>query len=77
MASKDLKQLNIWVTRGLSSDWTADAQGLLLSYSSIQEAIDAALPGSTVLVPPGIYNEQVIIGKPITLTGPEPDQERP
>lgn len=74
MASKDLKQLDIWVTRGSPSDWTVDTKGSLLSYSSIQEAIDAALPGSTVLIPPGIYNEQAIIGKPITLTGPEPDQ---
>lgn len=39
----------------------------------IQEAIDDAPPGGTVNVPPGIYSEQLVINKPLTLTGPDPD----
>lgn len=37
---------------------------------SIQSLIDNASPGSIVDVPPGIYNEQIIIDKPLTLQGP-------
>ena len=39
---------------------------------SIQSDIDAAPPGGTVNVAPGIYNEQLIIDKPLTLSGPIP-----
>lgn len=39
---------------------------------SIQTMIDAAPPGSTVNVPPGIYNEQLVIDKALTLAGPDP-----
>ncbi len=39
---------------------------------SIQSMIDAAMPGETVNVSPGIYNEQLVIDKPLTLAGPDP-----
>ncbi len=39
---------------------------------SIQNDIDAAPPGGTVNVIPGIYNEQLVIDKPLTLAGPDP-----
>lgn len=39
---------------------------------SIQSMIDAAAPGDTVSVPPGIYLEQLVIDKPLTLEGPAP-----
>lgn len=38
-------------------------------YGSIQDVIDFALPGQTVTVYPGIYNERLVIGKQITLIG--------
>lgn len=38
-------------------------------FATIQEAIDAASPGDLVLVGPGIYNELVIMWKPIRLQG--------
>ncbi|WP_153306224.1 hypothetical protein [Desulfatiglans anilini] len=36
---------------------------------SIQAAIDAADPGDLILVPPGTYNESVIMWKPVRLQG--------
>lgn len=38
----------------------------------IQNEINAAPPGGTVSVPPGTYKEQLVINKPLTLTGPDP-----
>ncbi len=38
-------------------------------YPTIQEAIDAANPGDTIFVAHGIYNENIIIDKQITLIG--------
>jgi hypothetical protein len=39
------------------------------TYSTIQAAIDAADPGDLILVAPGIYNESVIMYKPVHLQG--------
>src|SRR5687767_4065018 len=39
------------------------------SYSTIQAAVDAADPGDTLVVGPGIYAERVIVSKPLTLRG--------
>ena len=39
---------------------------------SIQNDIDVAPPGGTVNVAPGIYNEQLVIDKPLVLSGPAP-----
>ncbi len=39
---------------------------------SIQSMIDAAPSGGTVSVSPGIYLEQLVIDKPLTLVGPDP-----
>ncbi|UCB58245.1 MAG: right-handed parallel beta-helix repeat-containing protein [Thermoplasmatales archaeon] len=39
----------------------------------IQKAIDAASPGDTVEIPSGIYYENILIYKPITLLGEDPE----
>jgi len=38
-------------------------------YETIQDAINAAAPGSTVLVAPGIYYESIVINKTLTIIG--------
>jgi parallel beta-helix repeat protein len=38
-------------------------------YNTIQEAINAAAPGATIWIAPGIYNEPLVINKTITLIG--------
>jgi hypothetical protein len=48
----------------LGDDEHASAQ-----FSTIQAAVNAAAPGSRVLVCPGTYAEQVEVTKPLTLTG--------
>lgn len=39
------------------------------TFTTIQEAINAASPGNTIIVSPGLYYEQITIDKPLTLLG--------
>ncbi len=36
---------------------------------AIQQAIDAAMPGDLIMIPPGVYNEMLIMWKPVRLQG--------
>ncbi|HEX7022447.1 MAG TPA: NosD domain-containing protein [Trueperaceae bacterium] len=49
--------------------WTRRSEGVrhVSSNESIQQAVDRAPPGSTILVAPGTYLETVIIDKPLKL----------
>jgi nitrous oxidase accessory protein NosD len=38
-------------------------------YTSIQAAIDASSPGDIINVCPGVYDEQIVISKPVTVNG--------
>ena len=38
-------------------------------YKTIEEAIDAADPGATVIIAPGIYHESIVINKTLTIVG--------
>ncbi|MFJ6757054.1 nitrous oxide reductase family maturation protein NosD [Streptomyces sp. NPDC091273] len=39
------------------------------AYPTVQSAVDAAHPGDRIAVRPGVYREQVVIRKDLTLTG--------
>jgi hypothetical protein len=39
------------------------------TYTSIQSAVDASAPGDTINVCPGLYDEQLVISKPLTIRG--------
>jgi hypothetical protein len=38
-------------------------------YKSVQTAIDAASPGSTIVIGPRVYNESIIVNKNLTIIG--------
>ena len=49
--------------------WSSGVLKVPKEYPTIQQAINAASPGDTIGVAPGIYNEDVNIGKPLNLVG--------
>ena len=56
-----------------SADGSVYAFGTVLrvpeDYGTIQSAINAAAPGATIWIAPGVYNESLVINKTITLIG--------
>jgi nitrous oxidase accessory protein len=46
---------------------TANATNFMLAPKTIQEAIDAATPGDTIYISAGVYHENIVINKPITI----------
>jgi hypothetical protein len=49
--------------------WGADRSCFSARFRHIQAALDAASPGSTVVVCRGTYHEQVVVTKPVSLEG--------
>lgn len=46
---------------------TADAHQASVKATSIAAAIEAAAPGDTVVIPAGVYRENLVVTKPVTL----------
>ena len=49
--------------------WNSDRSCHSAAFTTIQSAVNAAPAWGTVVVCPGTYHEQVVISKPLTLTG--------
>ena len=49
--------------------WGADRSCRSARFRTIQSAVNAARPGSTVVVCKGTYHEQVVVNKPLSLQG--------
>jgi hypothetical protein len=58
----------LYVSPG-AKHWNSDRSCRSARFTTIQSAVDAARPGGTVVVCPGIYHEQVVISKPLSLKG--------
>jgi Periplasmic copper-binding protein (NosD) len=52
-----------------AKQWNSDRSCRSAAFKTIQSAVNAAPAGGTVVVCPGTYYEQVVIGKPLTLAG--------
>ena len=52
-----------------AKQWNSDRSCRSAAFKTIQSAVNAAPAGATVVVCPGTYHEQVVIAKPLTLTG--------
>ena len=59
---------NIQLVKSEPGTWTVDDDGLA-DFSLIQEAINAASPGDAIYVKEGIYYENVIVNKAVSLIG--------
>jgi nitrous oxidase accessory protein NosD len=59
----------LFVSSTLSGYGHVSPQCQTTAYSSIQSAVDAATPGSKIVVCPGTYDEGVVIDKKISLNG--------
>lgn len=51
--------------------WIGEGYPVYVNYPSLQAAINATRPGSTLFVGRGVYFEQLTIGKPLILVGEE------
>lgn len=58
----------------VNADTAGEADGSAMSpFHSLQAAIDMAIPGTTILVRPGVYREQLLFrGKAVIVTGVPP-----
>lgn len=73
----------VWVVEGESGAWSPYGSGNLyripdrntnIVSSTIQEAIDNARQGDTIIIPEGIYHESITLNKDIILRGAGPNR---
>jgi hypothetical protein len=60
---------NISTIEGVTVTVGGPAPKLVPVNGSIQDTVDAAVAGDLILVPPGVYDERVIIDKPVSVQG--------
>ena len=66
----------VYTSYYLDLDWTIPVRPVKnlntgVEYCKIQTAIDAASPGHTITVAAGIYSENIIVNKSLTILGPK------
>jgi len=61
--------LYIYNMLGGINAWISARYPVYVKYSSIQEAINNASPGDMILISSGIYYENVVVNKPVSLVG--------
>ena len=63
--------LNILIGSAILIAWSIHSEAATIyvrdNYKTIQEAVDHALPGDTIIVKDGEYRENIVISKPLTL----------
>jgi predicted outer membrane repeat protein len=71
----ELKAGNLYVNIHTQAFPGGEIRGQLVSacQPTIQNAINAANPGDTIVVPPGVYTESLTLSKPVSITGASAD----
>lgn len=63
-----MSSTTIYVSKTTGSDTLGDGS-IQKPYLSLNKAISVSLSNDTIIVGPGVYNEQVIVNKPLTING--------
>jgi peptide/nickel transport system substrate-binding protein len=70
--TQDMRYWLLYIAEAEPKTWTVDDDGPA-DFHTIQEAINAANPGDTVFVKSGIYVENVVVNKSLSLVGEDLD----
>ncbi len=62
------------VPPGEQARGTKTVASTIVASKNLQDEIDAAIPGSVLVIPAGVYENPVVITKPLTLQGKERDR---
>lgn len=64
--------LHVYNMSGGITNWTDAGYPVYIKYSSIQEAINQASEGEEILVSSGVYQENIIVNRTLSLVGEDP-----
>jgi len=74
----NITQLNSSMTFNADVNWPSPGRGITLDgtgdFPAISTAMDASVPGQTVIVPPGEYDEKIEVAPGVNVVGAGPDQ---